>query len=67
MLEPGLFAAGGLAMNAMRQALSIQGQCQLPALDTDIDQAALAACNHLKVMHAKRHIAQALVDIPGAQ
>ncbi|MNU08136.1 hypothetical protein D3C72_2540450 [compost metagenome] len=67
MLEPGLFAVGGLAMNAMRQAFSIQGQRQLPALDTDIDQATLAACSHLKVVHAKGHITQALIDIPGAQ
>ncbi|AFO47457.1 hypothetical protein T1E_1603 [Pseudomonas putida DOT-T1E] len=51
----------------MRQAFSIQGQRQLPALDTDIDQATLAACSHLKVVHAKGHITQALIDIPGAQ
>jgi len=67
VFEPGLFTVGGLAMNAMRQAFSIQGQRQLPALDADIDQAAIAACSHLKVMHAKGHITQALIDIPGAQ
>lgn len=54
-------------MNAMRQAFGIQGQRQLPTLDADIDQAAIAVCSHLKVMHAKGHITQALIDIPGAQ
>jgi hypothetical protein len=39
----------------------------LPTLDADIDQAAIAVCSHLKVMHAKGHITQALIDIPGAQ
>ncbi len=51
----------------MRQAFGIEGQRQLPTLDVDIDQTAIAACSHLKVMHAKGRVAQALVDGSGVQ
>lgn len=60
-------AVGAAATDAMGKAFGIHGQCQLPTLDVDIDQAAIAACTHLQVMHAKCSVTQALVNGPGVQ